>query len=1772
MTNQLVGFVINKVRLSGIRSIAIRFRPGLILAILITVPNLASAAHQDILINFTLGGNNVTSPDSYGHYWNNDSSTALNGGLSNMVTTNNASTTIGVVNVDVSGALGANNVGPGNSGPAVDPNRVGYFAVPNACSTFFYANSSTGSNSIAITGLTPGNNYNLRWYGARDATETRTSGYTLFAGNGTFTTNVTTSGTGLGGTGTNYTYVIPGFSRLTPTTNNTITFGFKTIAGSFSYVNVMEITVNWPPVAGTVTTNRNAGDAIMISAASLLAQSSDPDGDTLNFDGFSSLPAGATTNATSITLPGTNSVQTFTYTIDDGNGLTNSATVTVGINGISAGRRVVLIDLGPNDGSNGNATLNPDYLGQYWNNLIASGGGSIFLPAGSGLSNLITTNNAATGMGLVINNGNFQANGIVNGGLLTPSYSLLGNFAVTNATEDYIFTTQAAGASLSLTNLDPTATYRLRMFGTRNTDANTVRATEYIVTGGNGSFTRFLQTSGNNNWVNNGSTYYGNNNTIITVDGIVPDASKQIQINVNIAAGGFAYLGILEVTETKQIPSTTNPVMTRIAGLPVQIAKSSLATDASGDPLDFTISATTNGLTLTQDNDNIYVPANTVDDQFTFTVTDGYGGTNSGTVKILIGKVTPTIAVLPTASAINYGESLADSVLTGGIATNAAGGMAVDGTFAFTIPSLTPAAAGTTNVSVTFTPTDTANYNSVTAIVAVTVNGLTPTILVPPTASVISYGQTLASSTLTGGVATNVADGVAVPGSFVFTTPSLTPDAAGTIDVSATFLPSDPSYNSATTTVAVLVAKTTPGLVAPKSGPLAAGQTLASAILTGGSATNGFNNAPVPGSFAFTVPSIIPNLGLTNVSVTFMPTDTANYNSATTIMTVSVTKSIVVFGSSVALGVGSSPSVFYNGSYTNGYAGLLTALLTPAGWSVTNISIGGQTTGNGMSRYNADLAPLAPNFALIGYGLYNEGLVGNNDPAAIVNTFTTNLATIISMCRTNGLYPVTGLGYANNGFSPSEYQYVKNVNLAINSWNIPSANYLGALDDGSGHYVNGYWSDSIHPNNLGYREEFYTIVPSLFDAIVAGKTTSPQLASPARFARLTQDNVATAPITFAPDNTMHSFTVSFRVRSTDNGTIAAVQAGSNYATLEIRDDKVVYVSTNGQEIAISVNATNGGWHDVALAYRYALTNTTLYVDGVLAGNLSEQYVPTQFILGGPAGATGRPVAPAVVDFQNWCVYRSAWNKDEVVAQKRGNLQQASMEICATLDDDTFTSGSPATNRAQSLSAAMVNTANLNPVQGVLPPNNLMIQPTSSASAILSWTKNSTTESGFVVERRLAGSGPVWTDLVILPAGSTSFTDTALPSGVTYEYRIAALEGGLRSSYSNSAKFAAGTHQDILIDFGPNDDSNGNFVSSPDYLGQYWNTLYGPGGGSIYVATDSGLANLITTNNIATTVGLLINSNFQANGIVNGGLLTPSYTLLGNLAVTNATEDYIFTTSSTGAGLALTNLDPTAVYRLRMFGTRNTDVSTTRTTQYVVTGGNGSFTNLLQTSGNNGWANNGSTYYGNNNTIITVNGIVPDANKQIQLAVNVAAGGFAYLGIMEISANHLPVANDNIYGRSGLTGWGIAVNDLLTNATDVDFDPLTLVGVSNSTNGVTLTINGGYVTYYNTNLVDDRFSYTVTDGFGGTNTATITLTASGSGSVGGGISSVTFTNGVAGMTFTGVPGYLYHVQVSTNLLDWNDIWVTNAPSGGVFQFNDSIAPMPNAYYRLMWNGN
>jgi hypothetical protein len=93
---------------------------------------------------------------------------------------------------------------------------------------------------------------------------------------------------------------------------------------------------------------------------------------------------------------------------------------------------------------------------------------------------------------------------------------------------------------------------------------------------------------------------------------------------------------------------------------------------------------------------------------------DTYAASTSSALSQMVDKATPSVTTWPTATPITYGQTLASSTLSGGAAS-------VAGSFAFTTPGTAPG-AGTASHEVTFTPTDTANYNTVSGTASVTVN------------------------------------------------------------------------------------------------------------------------------------------------------------------------------------------------------------------------------------------------------------------------------------------------------------------------------------------------------------------------------------------------------------------------------------------------------------------------------------------------------------------------------------------------------------------------------------------------------------------------------------------------------------------------------------------------------------------------------------------------------------------------------------------------------------------------------------------------------------------------------------------------------------------------------------------------------------------------------------------------------------------------------------------------------------------------------------------
>jgi len=225
---------------------------------------------------------------------------------------------------------------------------------------------------------------------------------------------------------------------------------------------------------------------------------------------------------------------------------------------------------------------------------------------------------------------------------------------------------------------------------------------------------------------------------------------------------------------------------------------------------------------------------------------------------------------------------------------------------------------------------------------------------------------------------------------------------------------------------------------------------------------------------------------------------------------------------------------------------------------------------------------------------------------------------------------------------------------------------------------------------------------------------------------------------------------------------------------------------------------------------------------------------------------------------------------------------------------------------------------------------------------------------------------------------------------------------------------------IYIDFGKNneldgiimpydasmDTNRGNSTGVPDSYGNYWNNAWtntATAGGPV---PPDPLTNLVTSTNVDTGINVTFSKGWESNGFRNGGLTSPDFDLLGEIASKNATGDYFFinkpfTEDQLGvAFMTFSNLNPALTYDFKIFATRET--TETRITEYAILDLNGNVvqSTLLKTSGSGIGAGG---YNGNNDTFAYLTGIVPNEFGEITLRTKVIQSDYAYIGTLQITA-------------------------------------------------------------------------------------------------------------------------------------------------------------------------
>ena len=211
----------------------------------------------------------------------------------------------------------------------------------------------------------------------------------------------------------------------------------------------------------------------------------------------------------------------------------------------------------------------------------------------------------------------------------------------------------------------------------------------------------------------------------------------------------------------------------------------------NGNAHEPTVTVKDGATTLTIDTDySVTYANNTNAGTATVTVTGkgNYAGiTGSGT--FTINKANPTVT-WPTGLTADYGQTLSAVSLPGnGTSTPA-------GTFSWTTPTYSVGNVGTQSHNLTFTPTDTANYNSASGSITVNVAKATGSFGTPAAVNTTyTSGLTLGSITLTTGYAWNA--------------PNTTLNAGNNQSFAATFTDPSGNYNSASGSITVNVAKAT---------------------------------------------------------------------------------------------------------------------------------------------------------------------------------------------------------------------------------------------------------------------------------------------------------------------------------------------------------------------------------------------------------------------------------------------------------------------------------------------------------------------------------------------------------------------------------------------------------------------------------------------------------------------------------------------------------------------------------------------------------------------------------------------------------------------------------------------------------------------------------------------------------------------------------------------------------------------------------------------------
>ncbi len=788
--------------------------------------------------------------------------------------------------------------------------------------------------------------------------------------------------------------------------------------------------------------------------------------------------------------------------------------------------------------------------------------------------------------------------------------------------------------------------------------------------------------------------------------------------------------------------------------------------------------------------------------------TGTYSGHGSDT--LFITKATPNVS-WATPAAITYGTALSTTQL------NATA--SVPGTFSYSPASGSKLNAGTQTLNVTFTPTDSANYNSVSRSVMLTVNKATLTVAadyetmvygsaVPAltytitgfvnndTSAVVTGTPTLSttatSSSNVGSYPISIPQGTLAasnygfsmqPGALSVTAKSETfsisgtsatydgaakpitvtpsPDTGATYSVTYTGT-SGTTYSTSSTaptiagtySVAVngtgnytgsgsatlTIAKATPSIVWATPAAITYGTALSSTQLN--AVAKGVGGATLTGTFTYTLPSgTIPNAGAQILSVSFVPTDTTNYNNGSGSVTLTVTKAALTVTANTASRVYQTANPAFTVAYSGFVNGDTAASLTTQPTATTTATISSPVVAGGYAIVPA--GGVSSNYA---FNYVNGTLTITKatpvitwaTPAAITyGTALSSTSQLNATANTGGIF----------SYSPTSGAVLGAGNQTISVTFTPTdtTNYNSPVSSSVALVVN---KATVTVTTTDKTMVYGSTVPALTYTItgfVNGDTSAVVTGSPSLTTTATSSsNVGTYPInavlgTFAASNYGFSFvpgtmtvtakpetvTIGGNLTPTYDGTARSVTVTSSPDTGATYT--ITYTGTGGTTYtASSTPPTNAGTYTVAvtgsgnysgtasatltigkatptitwatpapITYGTALSNTQLNASGSVLGTIS--YSPTS---GAVLGA-GTPTLTATLTPTDGTNYATATKSVSLTVNK------AALTAAADNKSKTYGSANP------TLTISYSGFVNGDTVTSITPPTASTTATTSS---------------------------------------------------------------------------------------------------------------------------------------------------------------------------------------------------------------------------------------------------------------------------------------------------------------------------------------------------------------------------------------------------------------------------------------------------------------------------